>query len=484
MVGNMAYAGRINTCRILDKLHIWIKQKNFKCLVMGKNNIENKSFAYNLLYSLLKPWHNGLFYKKVFVLNKRNIPADGKLIFTPNHQNALMDALALLFNIKRQLIFVARADIFKKKSIAAILYFLKILPVYRIRDGFDSLKNNQETFKKTADVLLEGNGLVILPEGNHASSRSLRPLKKGFARIAFQTEVENDFKLGIQIVPVGIDYSNYYKIRETLIVNFGPPIKISDYKDLYEENPPVALNKIREDLSQAISGLMLDIKSKTHYNTYETIRGIYDYKKIDSTKGIIDESVAKFYADQILVKKLFVYETNELEKFELLANQISKYEKKLARKNISLKLFKPEELSFIKTIFNAALNMALLPVYLYSLILNFIPFQLSMASGKILKDKQFQSSFKLVISFLLFPIFYIIETLIIYSLFELPISWYLFIVSQIIASFIAIYIQKSSVTIFQKLRILLIRINNRAYFNELVDQRKSILEKLNKIISI
>jgi len=30
--------------------------------------------------------------------------------------------------------------------IASILYFLKILPVYRIRDGFSSLRGNDEIF--------------------------------------------------------------------------------------------------------------------------------------------------------------------------------------------------------------------------------------------------------------------------------------------------------------------------------------------------
>ena len=57
-----------------------------------------------------------------------------------------MDALAVLFTHNGQPVFLARADIFKKKMIAAILYFLKILPVYRIRDGFSSLKANDEIF--------------------------------------------------------------------------------------------------------------------------------------------------------------------------------------------------------------------------------------------------------------------------------------------------------------------------------------------------
>jgi len=133
---------------------------------MGKENIEKYSAGYALLKSVAGFWHNNVFYRKVIVLGRENIKPNDHVIFAPNHQNALMDALAVLFTHKGQPIFLARADIFKKKTIASILYFLKILPVYRIRDGFSSVKGNDEIFAKTIDVLKNKNGLVILPEGN------------------------------------------------------------------------------------------------------------------------------------------------------------------------------------------------------------------------------------------------------------------------------------------------------------------------------
>ncbi len=141
---------------------------------MGKENIEKYSRGYALLKYVAGFWHNNIFYRKVIVLGRENINPDDHLIFAPNHQNALMDALAVLFTHKGQPVFLARADIFKKKIIAAILYFLKILPVYRIRDGFSTLKGNDEIFNKTIDVLRNKNGLVILPEGDHAGFRTIK----------------------------------------------------------------------------------------------------------------------------------------------------------------------------------------------------------------------------------------------------------------------------------------------------------------------
>lgn len=450
---------------------------------MGKHNIEKKSIGYSLLYYLLLPWHNYLYYRNIHVLNKHNIPDEGSVIFTPNHQNALMDALALLFNIKRQLVFVARADIFKKKSIASILYFLKILPVYRIRDGFDSLKNNKETFDKTANVLKVGNGLVILPEGNHAGFHSLRPLKKGFARIAFQTEEANDFKLNIQIVPVGINYSNYHKIGENLILNFGPAIKISDYKDLYLTDQPKALNKIREDLSKGISNVMIDIKSKEHYDTYEKIREIYS--DIYTKSSEINESklIKKFYSDKKLIDKVYDFETEEPEEFGFLEKKITEYYSSLNAMNINPKVFNHKRLNAI-SLFTKSLGMLLiLPVYLFSLIFNIIPFQISRSASKILKDEQFQSSFKFVVSFLVFPVFYILELMLMYSLIEMPVKWYVILGSQILLIPISLWWHKNVKALYQGIIILINKIRKPSVYKQLLEKRNSIIKTLNKITS-
>ena len=143
---------------------------------MGIKNIEKRSSVYSLLRIWVGFWHNKIFYRKVELINTENIPEKGHLIFTPNHQNALMDALALIFTVDRRFVFMARSDIFKKPFIALILYTLKILPIYRIRDGYDSLKKNKEIFQKTVDVLSSDEAtLVMLPEGNHSGIRRLRP---------------------------------------------------------------------------------------------------------------------------------------------------------------------------------------------------------------------------------------------------------------------------------------------------------------------
>ncbi|MDD2562872.1 MAG: 1-acyl-sn-glycerol-3-phosphate acyltransferase [Salinivirgaceae bacterium] len=231
---------------------------------MGKHNIEKFSVGYQLLKYSSKILHDCL-YSKIHVFNLPKIFSTPHL-FALNHQNALMDAMAILYASERPLVFLARSDIFKNPTLAKILYFLKILPIFRIRDGFDALKNNDEIFKNTVRVLNHPRGLAILPEGNHEGVKKLRQLQKGFARIAFQTMESNENK-AFMIIPTGIDYEDYENFGTSLIVNFGEPFDITEYFNVYKQNPAQGLTELRERLSMELKKLTIHIDSDRWYDT-------------------------------------------------------------------------------------------------------------------------------------------------------------------------------------------------------------------------
>jgi 1-acyl-sn-glycerol-3-phosphate acyltransferase len=154
-----------------------------------------------------------------------------------------------------------------------------------MRDGISNLQRNDEVFDRMVDILKKGKQICIFPEGNHDKYRRLRTLSKGMFRIAFKAETDMDFNAKIHIVPAGIDYSNYYKARAKLTIHFGDAIKLADYKEVYEENPQKAINKLRSDLAERMSELMIDIKTEEHYDTYMAIREIYgNYNKVKTKR--------------------------------------------------------------------------------------------------------------------------------------------------------------------------------------------------------
>ncbi|HEY9115054.1 MAG TPA: 1-acyl-sn-glycerol-3-phosphate acyltransferase, partial [Bacteroidales bacterium] len=373
---------------------------------MGFQNIENKSFGYALLKFWAKWWHNKVFYKKVIVVNPENIPENGHLIFTPNHQNALMDALGPLFTIPRLLVFLARADIFGKPWLAKILYFLKILPVFRIRDGYDSLKKNDAIFQKTVDVINAGDGLVVLPEGTHAGFHKLRQLKKGFARIAFKTEEENDFSMNIQIVPIGLYYSDYESFRSILLVNFGKPISVSDYFDLYKNNPAIAITRLKDDLHEAIKLLMIDIESEEFYDLYNQLRQY----RAEQLKLENKTEIEQFYGQQKIIEKLEKVEKSNPEKMISLNTLVQEFENELKSNKLDFETLAKGKRKFFQIVSGTFLVILGFPFFVFGYFNNFFPWQLTVLLAGKIKDPQFRSSVKYLLSILLFPFFYLIQT--------------------------------------------------------------------------
>lgn len=212
-------------------------------------------------------------YKRFQVEGKENIPTDGSCIWAPNHTNALMDPLMLLAATRQQKVYVARADIFKKPFVIKALTFLKILPIYRIRDGFDSLKKNDAIIAKTAEVLADGVPLCIFPEATHRPKHSLLKLSKGIFHMAYAVREKNNTK-PVYILPIGLEYGDYFRYHSTVLINFGKPFNVSEFLDENSELPqPVQMQKMREILSQKMSELISFIPDDVDYDA------IWEYTK-------------------------------------------------------------------------------------------------------------------------------------------------------------------------------------------------------------
>jgi 1-acyl-sn-glycerol-3-phosphate acyltransferase len=377
---------------------------------MGKENIEKYSFWYSVVKKSFRFWHNNIFYRRVIVLGRDHIDPNDHLIFAPNHQNALMDALAVVFTLKGQPVFLARADIFKKKFVASILYFLKILPVYRIRDGYGSLKGNDEIFDKTIDVLRNKNGLVILPEGNHEGFRRLRQLKKGICRIAFQAEEASDFKLNIKIVPVGLEFTHYSRYRQVLTVVYGRPIEVSEYKELYRGSPEIALNELRSKLSSEMKRIMVHIDSEEDYEAIDELRSIVNGRFSDKVR------FPKLFRDRILIEKLNRLKVKDLPLYKRICALSLQVRDRVKTLNVDYRFLAKKKHPLGWLIAGFAGLIATLPLFLYGNIFNLILLEIPNFQVRKIKDPQFRSSLKygysLALALIITPVALILSFLI------------------------------------------------------------------------
>lgn len=378
---------------------------------MGLKNIEKFSYRFYLLKFFVKFWHDKIFYKKVAYVNRQKVPKNEHLIFTANHQNALMDALAIEFSLGNQFVFVARSDIFRKKFIAAILYFLKILPVYRIRDGYDSLKKNKEIFDKTMDVIQNKNGFVIMPEGDHAGFRRLRRLRKGFARIAFQAEEASDYSMDIKIIPAGITYNNYENYRTELLVVFGEPIFLSEYYDEYKENQAAAFNLLSKQLSEKLKPLMIQIASEEYYEVYWQLSLKYRKMACEIQQLNPRDLYNKFKAQKHIISVLENHENESPNDFSNLGKKTTRLLDKLKALKLNFDSIKRKNVSSLALTARFLFLILTSPLFLYGFLNNILPYYLPIYVSHKIKDPQFRSSVKFALSLLLFPLFYIIQIL-------------------------------------------------------------------------
>jgi len=330
------------------------------------------SFLGSLLYYPLKlsVTITSLFYfKKIRVLGLGNIPAKGPVIYAITHQNSLLDAYLSNGFSWRSPYYLVRADIFKHKIIDKVMRSIRTLPVYRIRDGYDSIKKNDQVFDTTKKILIRGGVVAIFPEGSHSMTHRLRPLKKGIARVAFMAEAATDFNLNVQIVPIGINYDSYLKSSSRTLVNVGKPISLANYKQSFLEDENKAFRLMLSDLSLKMKSLIVHIDSANYNSVYQEYRKQRVYKR---------NLLKQLESDQELVCSI------ELgEKYADTADKI------------------PILIQLIKNAF-----------YMLRLGLSFIPKSIvQLLVKKTVKDKNFIATMSFTYSIFVYPLFYFIAYL-------------------------------------------------------------------------
>ena len=248
-----------------------------------RKNIYDKDLAYTLLKPIVDSNLKNS-YRKVEVWGKENIPSDGAVLITPNHCNTLMDALVILRAFSSPTVFGARADMFNRPLIARIMYFLRILPMVRQRDGLRNVLKNHETQETIVATLENQVRFCMYPEGCHRPMHSLQALAKGTFRAALAANAKFGDRIPIYIVPAGIEYGDYFRYRSTSLVTFAEPINVTEFVRTHEvENEAQLIEPLRKELAARMSGLITYIKDDEDYAAKWELAG---FEKERRSKGI------------------------------------------------------------------------------------------------------------------------------------------------------------------------------------------------------
>ena len=386
--------------------------------------------AYPLSFSLVRNYIVFAFkhyYGEYIVVGRENIPKDCPVIFAPNHINAFMDAIAVhsIAPDKLPVIFLARADIFNNKTALKFLKFAKILPAFRMRDGMENLGKNNEVFEQCVEILEHNNALGIMPEGNQGEQRKLRPLLKGIFRISFAAQQKYGTQPKVKILPVGIDYGSLTKFGKPIIISIGKPIEVSEYMKSYAENTVTATNEIRERLYSDLEKVSLNLASEKHYDCFETVTEVANSSYVEKLH-MPDKTVFRFVARQKIAKQLVTLEKSEPEQMDKLDILSKEYKGLLKRIDLQNWVLEQKHQKKLTVFCEGLLLFWTFPFFIIGLIFNFIPFFVPVYIRKYVIKPEYEGFFgslQFVLGLITFPLFYLLQAILFYSL--ISSSWWM-----------------------------------------------------------
>nr|WP_319398758.1 1-acyl-sn-glycerol-3-phosphate acyltransferase [uncultured Carboxylicivirga sp.] len=412
-----------------------------------------------------------LFFKKIFINNKHNIPRKGPVILASMHPNSFIDDFVLGVFSGRNLRFLARGDVFKTRVARFFLNQMNVSPVYRAMDNSRDVKKNLDAFNVYTRTLKKGGTLLIHSEGICVHEKRVRPLKKGTVKIAFGAEEANDFNLGIRIVPVSLNYTNAPYIREDLMIECAEPILVSDYKDLYLENPARAYNELNKVIFSALQkGAVIEEKGTEDVAEYCLLLARNNYPV--TILPIAEKNNSRFALEKQVCDKINTLFAESEEKFSKLERLCNDYFIQLKKNNITDRDLAANRNDF----FLHWLGLFLLsPIFLFGYLINAWPVMIARKlAEKVCKTVEFYASVFVGASWLLFLIQYLILFIVFSVLFGL--IGFIAVCGAALTGFLSVFIRDQFIVAKAKFRFVSFKKKHPQWVDELRAKREKILE--------
>lgn len=185
-----------------------------------------------------------IFFKKISL---SGTPYIGKsTIWAANHSSAIVDPTVMLGLAPVRIRPLAKQTLWEMPVMRSLLRFTRAIPVNRLqdmkidiqaqKDMLDQgnsevdwrIKANSEAFQMVSEALLDGDSILIFPEGVSHDDPYIYQFKSGLARMALQAiSKSTDPNFFVIIQPVVIDYSEKDEFRSELYVHYCEPVAIS-----------------------------------------------------------------------------------------------------------------------------------------------------------------------------------------------------------------------------------------------------------------
>jgi 1-acyl-sn-glycerol-3-phosphate acyltransferase len=191
-----------------------------------------------------------IFFREIVIEGRENLPPSGPVILAPNHPNDLLDPLlTLFFNPPLRLRHIAKSTLFHVPIVGRILRRMRAIPVLRHREAQGPV-DYTSFFDECVEALMQGDSVVIFPEGGSSENPFLGHLKTGVARMYF---LGLERGIDVPIIPAGINYEEGSIFRSSVLLLVARPVDTSRAVALHALDPAAAIHELTAEIEEVLS---------------------------------------------------------------------------------------------------------------------------------------------------------------------------------------------------------------------------------------
>jgi len=349
---------------------------------MGSVKVRTAPILYLFVWNVIR-WGLSLFFHQIEVRHGQNIPTSGPTIFVANHPNSTMDGLILTTLTRRLVHYIGHAGLFSNRAKAWFLQSCGLIPVHRCPREEDKRKVNVEAFQSCFQVLEKGGAISIFPEGISAEARHIHKLKTGTARIVLEAERRNNYKLGVQLIPIGLHFFSRSRFRSKVLVNIGQPLKLEPYFVLNDKHNIKAVKDLTGEIQKRLEDLTVNVPHPELEQVVKNLEIVYRdelLKEVKADKKSPSSGVMAFVISQKMAECCAYYHEHQPHRVRHTEKMLHDYLRKLKRfrlKDVMIRektslgqLLKIEIVNIGKTVVG-------FPLAAYGLINNYLPYRLT-----------------------------------------------------------------------------------------------------------
>jgi len=281
---------------------------------------------YRLLRAVLR--HAlAVFFRRIEVEGREQVPAAGPLLLAANHPNTLIDVLLIASRLDRRVGFVAKATLFRGPA-GVLLRAFGAVPVARRVDGpvdEATRARNAEALSACEEAVAGGEAVLIFPEGVSQEEPRLQKLKTGVARIALGAEARAPGE--VVVVPVALTYDDPETFRSRARVAFGAPIQVAPFARLGGSAPGedefVAVRALTEAVREALTGEVVHVAQEAHDALVRRLDALYG-------RAVQGEVGGRLAATAAIARAVNAYAEEEPERVAEVERALAGYEDALA----------------------------------------------------------------------------------------------------------------------------------------------------------